>query len=345
MNEIRWMPILARKFLLYRALGVGLLTLFWIGPAAAQMLPHQLSGEAFTSPSAYREMPAGWGEDPIRYDEWARGAKIVATIGQDLYLAFQPLVQEYARRENVDVALKEGTCGIAAGMLKRRKADIGGFCCAPSASDRLPGLEFHTLGIGPVALLVHPENPLVNLSMAEARAIFQGQRRQWSSVDGSLPRAIQDLPIRVTTRLHCKARPGHWRLLLDNEELFSARTDEVKVTSDVIARIAAYKGSIGFETLWSVARYRNRGDAKPITLNGFDPRNLQALAQAKYPLYRVYNLTLWKDPNARNPMAAHLVKYLREQVELKHQELGLVPPSVLKANGWKFVGGELTGEP
>jgi signal transduction histidine kinase len=65
-------------------------------------------------------------------------------------------------------------------MLSRKAADIGAFCCAPGITDRLPGLRFHTLGIAAVVLLVHPDNPVDNISIGQAREIFMGETIRWS---------------------------------------------------------------------------------------------------------------------------------------------------------------------
>ncbi len=45
----------------------------------------------------------------------------------------------------------------------------------PGATDRLPGVRFHTLGIAAIAFLVHPQNPIDNISTEQVRRIFKGE--------------------------------------------------------------------------------------------------------------------------------------------------------------------------
>lgn len=308
-------------------------------------IPGALSGKPFTDPNKQVDMPEEWLKQPLEYDSWAKDADIAVTLGQDLYPTFFPIIQDYAKRNNITIAVKEGTCGISAGLLKRKRVDMGGFCCPPSRTDRLPGLKFHTLGIGPIGLLVHPDNPVDNVSLDEARNIFQGKMHRWSELEAAKGGKALKSPIKVIGRLHCKPRPGHWRLLLDNESRFSARMLEVEATLDMISRVAAFKGAIGYETLWSVSRYRDRGKVKVLKIGGHDPADHNNLANGKYALYRVYNVTTWETQANKNPHAGKLIKYLIGQIERLHEEAGLVPVSKLKDSGWKFKDNELVGEP
>ncbi len=57
-------------------------------------------------------------------------------------------------------------------------------------------------------------------------------------------------------------RAGHWRLLLDNEDLFGPRLHKVEAMPDMISRVARNPAAIGYETQWVTAYYRQKGNAK-----------------------------------------------------------------------------------
>jgi ABC-type phosphate transport system substrate-binding protein len=256
-----------------------------------------------------------------------------------------PLIQKYAKQRGLKIAVKEGTCGISAGMLDRKAIDIGGFCCPPGRQDRLPGLRFHTLGIVAKAFLVHPENPVESVSAKELRDIFQGKLYRWSQLKTRNGKPGPQWVIRPIGRLHCPLRPGHWRLLLDNPDLFSPRLYEVGSMPDMIAQVSTTKGAIGWEVLGMVEHYKNVGKVKPLRIDGYSPTDGNAIATNRYPFYRTYNITTWEGEGMENPRARALVDYLLKEVESFGSEFGFVPASKLSKAGWKFKGDELIGEP
>ncbi len=317
------------------AVGMALLV---CAPATAM----ELAGEAFTDPEHRAAVPASWGEQPIRYEQWAEGADLAVTLDQHLYQALLPALTAFAKRERLDIAVREGTCGISAGKLKDRVVDMGGFCCAPGLEDRLPGLRYITLGIGALALIVNRENPIENLSLAQARSLFRGQIYRWDELDdasGALPGFV-----RPVGRLHCKRRPGHWRLLLDNENLFGPRLIEVNTITDMLGTVSGDSNAIGYEVLWMIEKARARDRIKPLSVNGISPHDRQRLAAGDYPLYRAFHVAIW-EAEAAKPQAQRLARYLRQAVKTLDRKYGLIPAGELRAAGWSFKGDELVGGP
>jgi hypothetical protein len=304
-----------------------------------------LAGPPFTDPSEIMEMPDEWKIQPVRYDASVGEVDLVVSLDQQMYQAFRPIIQEFARERNLKIVVNKGTCGISSGMLSRKAIDIGGFCCPPGVTDRLPGLRFHTLGISALALIVHPDNPVDNLTIDQARQIFMGEIYRWSEIKIADGKQGPNLPIQPIGRLHCKQRPGHWRLLLDNEDLFSPLIIEVGAIPDMILQVSTNIRSIGYETLWMVRLLASKSKVKVLKINGHDPSDPVNLLAGRYPLYRVYNLTTWEDKGVANPLARELVDYLLNQVKYLDRKFGLIPAYRLREAGWKFMGNELIGEP
>ncbi len=316
--------------------------LFWIVVALLASLPvyaHENVGPAFSPPDMHVDMPTGWESLPIDRDTWADNADLAVTLDQHLYPALLPLINEYAALHGLDIAVQEGTCGISSKKLSDRQADIGGYCCPAGKADRLPGLRFHTLGIAALAIIVHPDNPLDGLSTDQARALFHGDINHWHELGQAPPGDGLTRPI---GRLHCKARPGHWRLLLDNEDLFSPRLHEVSTIPDMVTNVARSPGAIGYETLWMLERYRDKGSVRSLPIDGAAPTDMQALAEGRYPFYRTYQITTWAGGDER---AAALVRYIQAQFERVEPKYGLLSSERLRQAGWKFQGDELSGPP
>ncbi|MBF0317207.1 MAG: hypothetical protein HQL04_03450 [Nitrospirae bacterium] len=325
------------------------LMMLFITAASAEMkqpvkAKDPLRGEAFSDPKKTFPMPDEWVKQPIRYEQWAEGADLAVALDQQLYPAILPLIRQYEKQNKLKIAVVEGTCGTVAGAAMRKNADITGMCCAPGENDRLPNLKYHTLGISSVALLVNKDNPVNNVSLDEARRAFMGKLRKWSDIKGASG-VKDDMLIKPVVRLHCKTRPGHWCLLLANEDLFGHRLTEVGTIADMLASVASLKGAVGYETLWHMENLKYADKVKPLKLDGVDPADNDKLARGMYTIYRTFSITTWDQPGMSKPQADKLVQYILQNLNAVDKSYYLAPVDQLKKYGWKFHENELVGEP
>jgi len=306
-----------------------------------------LRGPAFSDPEKQIDMSDAWKQQPVIYEKWAENADLAITLDQHMYPALLPLINRYASENNLKIAVNEGTCGISSGLLIRKAVDIAGFCCPPAEADRFPDLKYHTVGIGALAIFVHPENPVNNVTFQQAQRIFQGKIQRWSELKTTKGGPGPDVPIETAARLHCKFRPGHWQLLLGGEDLFSARLKSVGSIEDVM--FEAYNNrdtAAGLESLY-MAHYRYAKDVKlkPLKINGFDPSEPEHLLSGDYRIYYTYNLAVWTRDDIKKTLAAGLIDYLLKHTHEVEPKFGIVPSSSLRNAGWIFKGDELVGEP
>ncbi len=302
--------------------------------------PSPLKGRAFSDPAELAPKSADWIRQPLVYAPEAASADLVVSLDQQIYALFAEEIRRFAAGRGIRIALQEGTCGISAEGLEGKRIDVGGFCCPPGTLDRLPGVRFHTIGIAALALLVHPDNPVRDVTRREARAIFAGRLTRWDQLaDGA---GASRAPILVAARLHCKARPGHWKLIV-RESAFTPFGKPIGDIPYMIDQVSRTPTLIGYETLHMVNRYA-QAPVRVLTVDGVHPADHALLAQGAYPFYRVFSLTTWAPPLARQH-ATDLVAHLLAAVERDPDRYGLVPPSALRARGWRFQGGELVGEP
>jgi phosphate transport system substrate-binding protein len=333
-------------------LWVFLLTALIVLPTGPVVYAHDdgkdLRGETFTDPSKQFPMPGDWLDKRIVYDREAEraDADLAIVMDQDIYYTLLPIIRKFGTENHLKIFVKEGTCGIAAGMLGKKSVDMGGFCCPPGAEDRLPGIRFHTMGIVATAFLVHPDNPVDTISSAQLRDIYRGKIYRWSELKTTKGLPGPNLVIKAIGRLHCQKRPGHWRQLLDTDNDFSPRLLEVGSIPDMIARVASSRDAIGWEVLTMAEKYRDKGAVKPLRINGYSPSDSEAVASLKYPFYRTYSLSTWVGKNVENKQADRLVEYMKKEFEkLEADKFGFVSQSRLRKAGWKFKGDELIGEP
>ena len=297
----------------------------------------------FSNPSASMEMDAAWLDQPVQYDKQSGDVDMVVTLGQQTYPALKAFIEEYAQHNNFKVAIEPGSCGVTAKKLRRKAADVGAYCCPPGKTDRLPGIVFHTIGVAPIALVTRPDNPVENLTLQDARDIFSGRKVRWSEVPAEKG-LLSDLDIQPVARLHCKKRPGHWKGLLADQDMFGGKVREVGVIPDMITNVAGNEHSIGYETLYMLDVYKEKGELKALSIDGMHPSELKYMVDASYPVYRTYNLTSWADSD-NSDRARALIEAIGKHIEQRGGDYGIVPASKLREAGWKFNGDELVGEP
>ncbi len=319
---------------------VAFLVVFSWSPLLVAEDGHHSHAPTFSNPLVHAPVPDGWEARPVEYLDKHQDADLVVTLGQQSYPLFKDLIQEYSQTNNLNIVVEQGTCGISSGRLLKKKVDIGSFCCPPGKNDRFPGVKFHSLGISPIALVVHPDNQVQNVTADQARKLFDGQIARWSELDEANSQLVQPVG-----RLHCKTRPGHWRSLLNSGDEFSPRLFEVGVIPDMLSQVSRNVSSIGWETPLMVDYHQQNGKVKMLMVDGKSPLDIENVANGYYPLYRSYSLTTWAGDNKKSRLARKLVTYLQEYVEKVHKDIGFVPVSTLRAAGWKFKDDELTGEP
>ena len=288
-------------------------------------------------------VPPDWVSRSVRHSPQLGEMDLALTLDQQMYAGLLPVIEKYAKVNDLKISVNEGTCGTTAGMIMRKAVDIGGYCCPPGKLDRLPGLRYHTLGIAALTLFVHPDNPVTNITIEEARALFKGEIRRWSDLSDPAAKTYQR-SVKLVTHIHCKLRPGHWKLLLENQDLFSPDILDYAAAPDLIAEVASDPRAIGYETLAMQDVYSHLGELKALRINAISPADLESLAKGNYPFYRVFNITSWEGA-AANPISDDLVRVLLENVNNRAVRLHLAPSPILRKYGWKFKGNELVGLP
>ena len=304
-----------------------------------------LQGEAFLDHKYVKKMKREWVDKKVTYDKKIKNADLVLSLGQQTHPALSPLVKKMAKERGLNVVIQQGSCGKTAKKLNRKAVDVGAYCCPPMKKDRLPGLEFHTVGIAAIAFVTHSSNPLKNISSIEAQDIYRGEYVNWSEVPSAKKLNLTGDKIQPVVRLHCKKRPGHWRHLLKNEDLFSPRTFEVGVIPDMIKQVAKNKAAIGLETVFMLDVHKKHGKLNILSVDGHKPEQEEFVLNGQYPIYRTYNLTTWVGEGKNYDLAKEFVAELKAHVEKEGEKYGFISPSKLKKAGWVFEGDELIAEP
>ncbi|MBF0308945.1 MAG: hypothetical protein HQL56_05405 [Magnetococcales bacterium] len=284
-----------------------------------------------------------WVKKGITYPEGGGKPDLRIEMDQNLYDALTPIVESYGRDNHLEIRINKGTCGTSSGPLSKKESDMAGFCCPPAPYDRLPGIVFHTVGIVPTVFITHPDNPVTNITFGEVQKIFTGEIREWQELSDAKA-AGRKGTIRPVARLHCETRPGHWRDILDNKNLFLQQTHFVSSIPDMVDAVAANPDAFGWVSRWVVENPANKGRIKWLKLDGVDADDAKSVAAGKYIYYKVMNMTTWEGA-AANAKADRLIEHLLTRFDPAKHASFIVHANVLRQNGWMFEGNELIGKP
>ena len=224
------------------------------------------------------------------------------TIGGELGLA---LAREFERQHpKVKVSVEsKGSTTAFTGLLDN-SADIGAASRtmnpAEQASANAVGLSLHefVLGYDGIAVIVHPANPVHDMTIEQIAHLFTGQTRTWSDVRGnSSPVHLIGRPPSSGTRTFFRDRVLRGQDPKRSDE-FSTDMIELERNEEVIERVAhdtqavAYVGHGWLRPMvQTVAISLGRG--KPGCLPG-----VREIAEGRYPIHRPLLLYTRGQPNS-----------------------------------------------
>ncbi len=217
----------------------------------------------------------------------------------------RPLVNEYQRRYGVtiEVAVKSSTKGIRSVLMGQ--SDLGG--TGRYTIEGLPeemGVELHPIAWDALVAVLHPDNPLGNVSVDDLAKIISGEIKNWRRLGGA------DMPINLY--LHDDPLAGVDYALL--QILFGhldVETGHAKSLADGVSGAQAVSqdpAGIAFLGLQSV----KDSAVKVLMLNGIKA-DISTLKSGDYPLFRPLYLVV--PPSHQNKrMIKDFVRYAESAV-------------------------------
>ena len=158
------------------------------------------------------------------------------------------------------------------------RVTVGNASRDPRPSDPA-GLVFYPIAKDFFCFDTHPSNPLPNLTLDQAKAIWTGQVRDWSEVPGARATGTIDLIGRTAAS---SLPPLVQQLLLGNEKISTLAA--LKPSDGLVeASVAANKNAIGFNSGY----YASQSDVHAVPFAGV-ACNLQNAKSGQYPGVRNY---------------------------------------------------------
>ena len=143
-------------------------------------------------------------------------------------------------------AVQEGRC------------DIGLSSRALKEEEKSAGLAGTVLAYDGIAIIVHPENPIADLSLETIAKIYTGEITNWSEVGGN------DAEIVLIGREAGSGTRDGFESITGTEEACQYR-QELTSTGDVITAVSQNPDAIGYASVSAVA---DKDNVKAITVDG-----------------------------------------------------------------------------
>ncbi|MEA5472291.1 phosphate ABC transporter substrate-binding protein [Spirulina sp. 06S082] len=212
------------------------------------------------------------------------GASTIAPLALSMGQRFE--------EQNPNIRIDVQTGGSSKGLAdaKQGLADIGMVSRALKPEEQA-GTQVFLIGLDGIAIVVHAENPLQNITRQQVIDIYTGKIENWQDLGG------KDAPITVVHRAE-----GHSTLDIFLEYFGLDNTD---IQPDAIIgdnqqglkTIAGNPDAIGYLSIGSTAYDMNQGvKIKMLSLDGIEP-NQETVADGSFPLHRPLNLVTEGEPS------------------------------------------------
>ena len=162
-------------------------------------------------------------------------------------------------------AVQEGRCDI--GLSSRHL----------KAEELEAGLSGNILAYDGIAIIVHPENPIADLSVETIAKIYTGEITNWSEVGGN------DAEIVLIGREAGSGTRDGFESITDTEDACKYR-QELTSTGDVITTVAQNPGAIGYASVASV-----KDTVKALKVDGVAPTE-ETIKDGSYVVQRPFVL-------------------------------------------------------
>ena len=167
-------------------------------------------------------------------------------------------------------AVQEGRCDI--GLSSRHL----------KAEELEAGLSGNILAYDGIAIIVHPENPVADLSVETIAKIYTGEITNWSEVGGN------DAEIVLIGREAGSGTRDGFESITDTEDACKYR-QELTSTGDVITTVAQNPGAIGYASVASV-----KDSVKALKVDGVAPTE-ETIKDGSYVVQRPFVLVTKSD--------------------------------------------------
>ena len=201
----------------------------------------------------------------------------VVVTGSTTLLPITEVSGEMYAERNDGVSILVSGMGSSAGIesVSTGSSDIGTSSRELKDAELELGLEDTPVAYDAIAVIVHPDNPVSELSTMEVRAIFAGVITNWKDVGGP------DMPIGLVNRDEASGTREAFSKIIMDDARFDRGAVVLPGTGQVRSVIADIEGAVGYISLGFVT-----DDVKAVAIDGVEASE-ESVVAGTYPVQRV----------------------------------------------------------
>lgn len=203
-------------------------------------------------------------------------------------------------------SLINGTCDIADMSRFMKDAEF------KAAVDKGVKPVAHVVAMDGIAVVVHPSNPIVDLTVEQVRKIYTGEFKNWRDVGGP------DRPIVKISRDTNSGTYETFESLVMNGERMAGDTEYVGSNGQARQRVMSTPGAVGYVGLGFVE------GLKAVRVNGVEATHV-TVATGAYPISRPLYMFTNGYPDLGSPAHAFITLHLSPEGQEIVESIGYVP--------------------
>ena len=217
----------------------------------------------------------------------SESAKLTGTVATDGSTSMEKVIGalgEAFENQNDGVTFTYNPTGSGSGIqaVQEGRCDIGVSSRNLKEEEAAGGLEATILAYDGIAVIVSPENPVVDLDVETIAKLYTGEITNWKDVGGN------DAPVVLIGREAGSGTRDGFESITDTKEQCQYR-QELTSTGDVITAVAQNPDAIGYASLASL-----KDSVKAVTVGGVAPTE-DTVKDGSYVIQRPFVLVTRKD--------------------------------------------------
>mgnify|MGYP001115808058 FL=1 len=248
--------------------------------------------------------------------------KEVIVTGSTTLLPIAEVAGEMYAEQHEDTSILVSGLGSSAGIesVSKGSSDIGTSSRELKDAELELGLADTPVAFDAIAVIVHPDNPVQELTTMQVRAIFAGVITNWSEVGGP------DMEIGLVNRDEASGTREAFNKIVMDDAQFDRGAVVLPGTGQVRAVVAQVEGAIGYISLGFV-----NDEVKPVAIDGVEPSE-ETVVSGAYPIQRTLHFfTKGEVSEAANAYIEYVLSPEVQDVIVR--EAGFIPITAKEVSG------------
>lgn len=231
-----------------------------------------------------------------------------------------------ADHKDVRITVSESGSGNGAKSLINKTCDVASMSRFMKEGEFKAAVEAgvlpvaHIVAMDGIAIIVHPSNPVKNLTVEQVRNIYLGKITNWKELGGP------DKPLVVISRDTNSGTYESFEELVMNKEKMAKEVEYVGSNGAIRQRVQSTPTAIGYVGLGFADK-----TVKALSVNGIQPSRA-TVASGVYPVARPLYLFTNGYPKLGSPLHAFVTIHLTPKGEEIVQSIGFIPLTTYSAD-------------